>query len=201
MTDSAPAKAMSRKNYRSLETKITALLGDVGIPRPWSVESFCERLGEFRGRPIELLPVDMPGGGPDGVWIALPSVDVIVFDRRTSDLHREHIICHELGHVLLCHRGDTGAEVVVPDLEAQLIRAMRRASEDSPADATDTGDGGPRMYRQNYDSRQEQEAELAAHLVWKLGGRRFVATPRGLTGDEAGVVDRLAEVMGRVPRG
>lgn len=187
--------ALSRREHRALGKRIQALLNEIGLPKPWRVTEFCANVAAYRGRPIELLPCDMPGGGPDGMWVELPSVDVILHDQHTSDLHREHIVCHEIGHMLLGHHGDSGADALMPDLDPGVLRAIGATREGGDRSA------GPRMHRRKYSSRQEQEAELTASLIWKLGGRELVRSPRRLTADEAEVVDRLADAMERVRRG
>jgi hypothetical protein len=42
--------------------------------------------------------------------VAFDDEDVIVIDRRTSGLHRQHIGLHEIGHIVAGHKSDTGLE-------------------------------------------------------------------------------------------
>lgn len=173
-------------NYRALRRRVRALLDEIGVPEPWDVAEFCAAVARHRGRPIHLEPAELPPGSPDGAWLSGPTVDVIVYDATTAALRSEHIICHELGHMLLGHGGAALpglAPALAPDLSPQTMRRMGI------------------LHRSGYDDVQEQEAEVAASLIWELAGRTMVAPRRALAGEQAEVVDRLAELMERGPRG
>ncbi|MGY0488280.1 hypothetical protein [Streptomyces sp. WG-D5] len=74
--------------------------------------------------------------------------DVIVFQQETTPYHQDHIVLHELGHILADHPGPPGTavwEALLPGLKAD---AIRRA-----------------LHRCSYDTREEQEAELVATIV------------------------------------
>ncbi|GLZ36979.1 hypothetical protein Acsp05_06040 [Actinokineospora sp. NBRC 105648] len=158
-----------------------AVLAEVGVPRPWDLAEFCDRVAAHRGRPIHLVPTRLPAGAPDGAWLAGPTVDVIVYDADSPALRAEHIVCHELGHMLLGHTGTGLGPVITPDVPAALLHRMGV------------------LHRTGYDDEHEHEAEVAASLIWKLAGRELVAPRRALPAAEAAVVDRFARVMERDP--
>ncbi|MEV8597812.1 hypothetical protein [Streptomyces sp. NPDC052012] len=113
------------------------------------VDELCRLLGEHRGRPIRLMPYPLPVPGPFGLWIASRTVDYIFYQQETSRTHQDHIILHEVGHILADHRSDetdTGDwQPLVPDISPDSIRrALRRTS---------------------YDAEHEREAELVATII------------------------------------
>lgn len=111
----------------------------------------CARLGERRGKAIRLLGVPMEVPGPFGLWIKTSAADVILFQKvGTTRLHQEHIIAHELGHLLADHPSDEGDDAMwrqlLPDIPPDVIRkALRR--------------------RTSYENEYEQEAEALATVL------------------------------------
>jgi hypothetical protein len=127
------------------------------IPRPFDAESLCRRVGECLGRQITLVAVPMPGGAPSGLTFFTDTGHVIAYEQRTSQVHRDHIVAHELGHVLLGHRSfaldDVGAtRLLLPTLRPALVhRVLRRAG--------------------SYGPQAEQEAEMMATVLLEEAGR------------------------------
>ncbi|MCO1580465.1 CUE domain-containing protein [Crossiella sp. SN42] len=124
-------------------------LRELEVRPPLDIEKLCRALGDRRGREIRLLPYPLRVPGPYGLWIATGEADYIVFQAETSKPHQDHIILHEIGHILHDHRSDDEdpdyLRSVMPDLDPDVVqRALRRTS---------------------YDSEQEQQAELVATIV------------------------------------
>jgi hypothetical protein len=113
------------------------------------VATFAESVGERRGRRLVLLPKN-DRNGPYGVCLARPDADYVFYDAETSALHREHIILHELAH-LLCGHEKVG-------LFNQTVRS--ELIPDLGADAE-----GRYMCRTVYTGVEEQEAEMLASLL------------------------------------
>ncbi|MFA7765874.1 hypothetical protein ACGFNX_23825 [Streptomyces sp. NPDC048723] len=95
------------------------------------------------------MPYSLPVPGPFGVWIATGTSDYIVYQRETTKPHQDHIILHEVGHIMAGHESDEGDEdllgLMMPDIAPQAIRrALRRTS---------------------YDQDHEREAELVATII------------------------------------
>ncbi|WP_246350071.1 hypothetical protein [Nocardia barduliensis] len=128
------------------------------VPSPWNRERFLAALGEWRGRPIELLPVAsalLPGalepgrGTPCGLWLECTDVDVIAYAAGTTDFHIDQIIAHETGHMVLDHNagsaGVTGIQRILPNIDPALVQRVLGRSE--------------------FADHQEDEAELFADLL------------------------------------
>ncbi|WP_225978671.1 ImmA/IrrE family metallo-endopeptidase [Gandjariella thermophila] len=115
------------------------------------MEALVAELAERRGRPIELrvLPAGAAGSAC-GLWIGTATRDEIFVEENTSSFHREHIVLHEIGHMLCEHEAGHSDEhgtirQLLPDLSPALISRI--------------------LGRTNYTSEQEQEAELVASLI------------------------------------
>ena len=77
---------------------------------------------EYRKQAQESKGVDEDEAMGYGLWVAMPTADVIFHERETSPLHRGHIILHELCHLLSGHRPapisrEEAARLLLPDLQ------------------------------------------------------------------------------------
>ncbi|WP_162562076.1 ImmA/IrrE family metallo-endopeptidase [Salinispora vitiensis] len=52
------------------------------------------------------MPIDTTATGVCGLWVTTATKDYIAFERQTSPAHQDHIVLHELGHILCGHTGD-----------------------------------------------------------------------------------------------
>jgi len=114
--------------------------------------------------------------GPCGVWVAGPAADYIFYEEGTSPLHREHIILHELSHLLCGHDAAPVLEVeftqvLFPHLRPDLVQTVLR--------------------RAAYSSEQEQEAELLASLILERVASSPPAGASGLDPEAARFLSRL----------
>ncbi|WP_147268352.1 hypothetical protein [Spongiactinospora rosea] len=76
--------------------------------------------------------------------------DYIFHEHLISSLHRQHIIMHEIGHILFGHHSSLWtssglSKLLLPDLDPELIKGM--------------------IGRAGYDNVQEREAEMFADLL------------------------------------
>ena len=133
----------------ALRRRCRARLRDLPLPVPFDVHELCDRLAARRGRPIRLLPV---AGltGVCGLWIATDTTDLICYERDTTRPHQEHIVLHELAHVLCDHYpvslpGEHDTTALFPDLDPAMVRAV--------------------LGRAGYSSAEEREAETLASLI------------------------------------
>jgi Zn-dependent peptidase ImmA (M78 family) len=121
------------------------MLRELDVRPPLDVRELCGRLARQRGRPIRLVahPIKVPG--PFGLWFETESMDVIFYQRETTRPHQDHIILHEIGHLVADHPSD----------------------EDDGEDPDGlTPDGTTRALRRTcYDSAYEREAELIATVI------------------------------------
>ncbi|MEU0051451.1 hypothetical protein ABZ299_02455 [Streptomyces sp. NPDC006184] len=141
-----------RIRYRRLRRRCEAVLGTLRLEPPFSLEELCAHLTDLRGRPLHLLP--LPSGaaaaGACGLWLATGTDDFVFFEQQTSRPHQEHIILHEIGHMLFDHPtldmpGGLGSPGQLGDLDLGLAQRL--------------------LARTDYTTRQEQEAEMLASLL------------------------------------
>ena len=161
---------MSSRGRRQLRHRFSAVLRDLDLPASFDVPALCAALGERRGRPIRLLP--LPGlSEVCGLWIATDTTDLIAYERHTSAPHQDHIVLHEIGHMLCDHypASLTPAEqmrLLLPSLDPAMVRRV--------------------LGRAGYTSVEEREAEFFASML----GQHTGLAPRG-----ASVADRLRSAL------
>ncbi|MGW6846455.1 toxin [Streptomyces sp. NPDC054958] len=156
-----------RSRLKKLRKAGAQRIAELDLPTATDVAELCRHLGEVRDRPITLVPMQMPSSHPCGMWVAARDEDLIFYDANTTGAHQEHIILHELGHIICCHRGAGGldeaaARLLFPNLDPQLVRDM--------------------LLRATYDDVQEQEAEIIAYLLSQRIGdpeQRHATAPAG----------------------
>jgi hypothetical protein len=158
--------------------RIRALARGLGLPDPFDIGELCRTVGTDRGRPIVLAALPMAAAGPCGLWLATATVDMICYERATSALHQQHIVLHELGHIL----GDHGDPDHVPDLFGGLV----------PEQGLDALKIMLARQRATHSGDDEQEAELFAFTVLDRVGRR-PGRPRDPAG--ASYADRLGRAL------
>ncbi|MCX2729451.1 hypothetical protein OOZ19_04305 [Saccharopolyspora sp. NFXS83] len=134
---------------------------ELDVSAPLDVRDLCQRIGEARARPIELYayPIEVPG--PFGLWFHMRDRDAIFFQREDVRWHQDHIILHELGHILGNHPSD-----------AEVFDPVTAAIRENPPAGLDWGDdekGEHRRRRSCYDVRYEREAELHATIIQEWG--------------------------------
>ncbi|MHB8645639.1 MAG: hypothetical protein ACYDAR_07610 [Thermomicrobiales bacterium] len=135
-------------DMKTLRKRCAARIPDLPIPFPFDVQIFTSSLAERRGRPIALQPMSLHGV-ISGAWVAMPSVDVVVYDQYTTPLHQQHIILHELSHIICEHEGiDSSEKGLQSLLFAHIPVARLRTLQDD-----------------QYSDGEEQEAEVLASLI------------------------------------
>jgi hypothetical protein len=129
-------------------------LENIPIPNPFDLDIFCAGMAAHRGRPLTLQP--MPGlsaGAPCGLWISVPNADYVFYDADTSRLHAEHIVLHELSHMLSGHTSRLNADLRAGDAIGRLVPDLHPATIDTM------------LGRTSYTCAQEREAEILASLI------------------------------------
>lgn len=157
--------------------EIVALLD---VPDPFDIVELARRIGTARGRPIVLRATDLPADGPSGMWIATRSADHICYAAGTSPLHQEHIVLHELGHLLCGHESprpdpDTMLRFLMPSLNPAVVRSV--------------------LGRTAYSAPEERQAETFAMLVLERANR-LPSLRRRLSPELAEVLDRIETELG-----
>lgn len=155
-------------------------------PRPFDVAELCRRVSATLGQPITLVGVPMPTGAPFGLTFFTDDGHIIAYEERTSQVHRDHIIAHEIGHVLLDHRtfavNDIAAsQLLMPTLRPTLVhRVLNRTGA--------------------YGRGAEQEAEMMATILLEDAGRGDLPAPGPLSPRDADLDARLRHGLEPPPR-
>ncbi|WP_280370780.1 hypothetical protein [Nocardia wallacei] len=130
----------------------------VPVPWPWDPHEYVAQVAEYRQRLITVCPIDSNAlsgtgcGTGSGLWIAREHDDIIMIGAAT-EWHADHILAHEIGHMLLGHGSSTPVgpaddlplRALMPDLDPASIRHVLR--------------------RQDYGTARERDAETFAGLV------------------------------------
>lgn len=136
------------------------LLRELELPRSFSIETLCTRFATYRGRPlyVQALPGVASLTGPCGVWLETETEDFVFYESNTSRLHQDHIVLHEIGHMIRQHTTtdplpDSLFADLFPDLDRRTVTRL--------------------LGRSSYNSWQEREAEMVAGILREaseLGG-------------------------------
>ncbi|MBI0298421.1 hypothetical protein JBE04_29150 [Streptomyces sp. PRKS01-29] len=139
------------------------------LPHALSVQELCRHLAARRARPLRLhaLPPEAATHGTCGLWLATDAEDHIFYEHRTVLLHQEHIVLHEIGHLLFDHHtmasgAEGGWAALLPDLDVRTVQRLLR--------------------RTNYATEEEQEAELFASLLGSRINNSYGQRPDGILG-------------------
>lgn len=143
------------------QQRVDDLLRRTGVPQPWDINEFLDRLERHRGRAIDLCAFSWTPGGSSGAWRQHPDHDVIAYAANTSSFHQDHIILHEIGHMISRHRGrcalsEDEAQRIAPDLTpAAFAHLLDRSTSEA----------------------EEHEAEMIASLIHQqVRDRQQIAT-------------------------
>jgi len=168
----------------SVRAHCAAALRDVEIPDPFDLRTFCHSLAARRGRRLQLHAYRARSGAqmPCGVYLSLHDADHIFFDAHTSPLHRDHIVLHEISHMLLGH----GTEALLHETVGRLMPSIDRRTIETM------------LARTSYSTEHEREAELLATLIAGEAGSHVGAE---IDAGAAPIVDRLRATLGHVTVG
>ena len=163
---------------RALWRRCRRIVDDLTIPVPFEPARLVESLAAQRGRRVELVP--MPGGASQcGALVATDDADYLFYATSTTRLHQEHILLHEVGHLLCGHLGDRSLtalpDLLLPNLSADLVRRV--------------------LGRSDYSARQEQEAELVASMIAQRAHREPASRPAPVAPEVADGLARLGSIF------
>lgn len=153
------------RRHRSQETSDP--LAGIRFPSPFDMQQFCDAVAEHRGRPLLVEAVEGVNGsdgGLCGLWVELDHADCIFYEASTSPLHRNHIVLHEISHILLGHTTvsgtDPGADIggLFTGVDPHTVRNV--------------------LGRANFSSPQEREAEQLATRIAGLAKLQPMARKR-----------------------
>lgn len=137
------------RTERELRRRCRRLLTELDIRPPLEVATLCRRVGAQRGKPIRLIAHAIPVPGPFGAWVATATADYILYQQETTRSHQDHIILHELGHILAGHRSEERDDALTGQLPGVLTPDVVRRG----------------LRRTSYDTAEEREAETVASII------------------------------------
>jgi hypothetical protein len=172
---------------KSVRRRCEARLRQMTLPVPFDLSELCRTVSARRGRPLHLrgIPGPVTRARPCGIWIATDDDDWIFVDQDTSLLHREHIVVHELAHMLCGHDSTELPENdmmgrLFPNLSPDMVRTV--------------------LSRASYHSEHEREAELLASLILAQAQRATAAVPvRDVSDAEMQILRRAGLALGMEP--
>lgn len=125
------------------QQRVEELLQHVRLPNPWDINEFLDRLETYRRREIDLCAISWSVGDSCGAWRQHRDHDVIAYAENTSGFHQDHIILHEVSHMISEHRGrcvlsEEEAHRLAPDLApaafAHLLDRVAGQAEEHEAE-------------------------------------------------------------------
>lgn len=157
-------------------------LRKLGLPGRFTVADLAEALANRRARPLRLRPEPLPVAGLTGGLLVTDTIDFIAYQCNTSKVHQDHIICHELGHLLAGHRtvdvrGPEAVRLLAPHIDPAVVRRM--------------------LGRTSYAEPEEQEAETIADMLMAHHVTHWTAREEWVVPDTAPVAaQRLLDTLG-----
>ncbi|GGM81149.1 hypothetical protein ACFFX1_18465 [Dactylosporangium sucinum] len=149
---------------KKLERECRRLLAGFDVPQPFDLDTFVADIAARRGRPMHLHPLPAPHteGAPCGVWLATEQADHVFYAAGTGRIHQQHIILHEIGHVLCDHvapglEPDDATALLLPDLDPATVARV--------------------LHRSSYTAPQEQIAEMIATMINERALNDYVRRP------------------------
>lgn len=164
--------------FKELRRRCEQRLHDLDLPVPFDVLCLRDYLAEQRGRSIILRPIASKAGLL-GMWVAIDAADVIFYAADTCSLHQQHIILHELSHLLCGHQvlppsDPAYLQLLLPDISPEAISSI--------------------LGRAAYSTDEECEAELLASLILERAAYAAVETPPS-DSESVDVLDRLIALL------
>ncbi|MCZ4119444.1 ParH-like protein [Streptomyces sp. H39-S7] len=147
----------AEQQNKALWRRCRRTVAELPLPRPFDAADFTDALAEQRGRPLVLVPLPPHACTPCGMLVTTDRADYIGYPTSTSALHQQHILLHEVGHLVcghagVAHLGSSASRVLLPHLSGELVQRV--------------------LGRTVYSDVQEQEAELIASLALHRPARK-----------------------------
>ncbi|WP_433683733.1 hypothetical protein [Nocardia sp. CA-119907] len=143
----------------SMEARFRDAARTVPLPSPWNLSAYLANVAAHRGRSISLQAVPASaladiGCRGSGLWVARGRDDIIVYDASATERNVDHIILHEIGHMLFGHgRGETAAAAPIAPTLAALLPSISPASIEHV------------LGRNEFGAERERDAEVFADMT------------------------------------
>ncbi|WP_433145272.1 hypothetical protein ACQPZ8_01795 [Actinomadura nitritigenes] len=167
LTPTAKARDLLRRPsrfYRATK-RIAPAVQDLDLPAPWDLHEFLTRWDQRRGRTTKLLPLRAGEGVPTGLTFSAGDTDYL-WHVDTSPVHRDHIVMHEVGHLVFDHQPSY-------EVDAELLARLMGSS------LTHLSTGAARLMlgaRTGFATIEEREAEMFSWLALVRAGERPEST-------------------------
>ncbi|MBB5157481.1 hypothetical protein [Saccharopolyspora phatthalungensis] len=90
-------------NYDAMHQRCREILARLDVRPPVPLRMLVQAVARAHGRPITLVPADLPVDAPFGATGTDDSGEVVVYQRNTTASHQLVIVLHELAHILAQH--------------------------------------------------------------------------------------------------
>lgn len=171
---SHPSKDQLRALEAACRKQVQQVDASVDLTGIADIHALCAAISRLRGRPILLQPLQLVGD-ETGFSASGPAFDTIYFARDVSLPYQEHIILHELAHLLLNHQQPHEFSAAV-ELRQTIVPLL------GPSYLP------PLLKRSRYDLVHEQEAEMFASLLEQRWRRVRPVQTQVPVGDDRGPV-------------
>lgn len=153
------------------------LVRELDLPKPFKLDALLEYISTRRNKKLHVHP--FPGilhhVGLYGMWISLDDDDFIFYEQHTSPLHQEHIILHEIGHILTHDAEKMERESIA--MSEIAVSKFYQLMPDMPREEIRQA-----LARSHCSSPTEIEAELIASLIHKAADQPLLPASPGVAG-------------------
>jgi hypothetical protein len=176
------ARWHSRRQNGSFRQHCLRMIAKLDLGPDVDVYDLSAQLSDLRGRPLRLVPFELPANAPEGFLVATGQEDFVVFEKQAVPVHQQQIILHELGHVLFEHDTETvlaedAIALLMPSLDPALVQRI--------------------LGREHTDSIAEQEAELSGTLIAERISAWTVQRTWPVPPEDEALVERLVRALGQ----
>ncbi|MBX3037422.1 MAG: hypothetical protein KF758_10990 [Anaerolineales bacterium] len=132
---------------QGITQKVRKIYKEWGLPSAEGIDDVISLIESKRKKKIEVFEHFLPKG-LNGLWAPTSSRDCIFLHIAATPIHKQHILTHELSHLLLGHTPLlTGSEQIYTFLTSYITEVRGH------------------LARSSFDAQEEQEAELMGSLL------------------------------------
>lgn len=134
MTPPSPIGTQVDQSQPQLVETAAAALAQLDLPDRFTIETLLCRLQHLRQRPLRVASTP-PGlqAAPSGLWVGLATCDVVLVDASISPWYRDHLLFHEIGH-MLCGPPARACLPRMPSVAPESVRRLAASAAGTDAD-------------------------------------------------------------------